>query len=179
MSAREIEYLRHGGRADFHETKRGGQTTFHGPGQLVAYPILDLKRYGLSARCYVSLLEDVIIKVCGRYGVKAIKTKNTGVWTSDVNKIAAIGVHMRRNVTSHGIALNVNTDLSFFDRIVACGLEDKRATSLEKEGVIGVGVDEVGTAFVEEMVKKLDGVDGVEAFREEEIKHFALEKDAT
>jgi lipoyl(octanoyl) transferase len=92
-------------------------------------------------------------------------TENTGVWTSPDDKIAAIGVHMRRNVTSHGVGLNVGTDLWWFDRIVACGLEGKRTTSFEKQGVgrerYG-SVADVGRVFVEEMAKRLEGVEGVE-----------------
>lgn len=89
-------------------------------------------------------------------------TENTGVWTSPDDKIAAIGVHMRRNVTSHGIGLNVNTDLWWFNRIVACGLEGKRTTSFEREGVSGKAVEEVGTSFVEEIMARLEGVGGME-----------------
>jgi lipoate-protein ligase B len=169
LSAEEIEYLKDGGRAEVVETQRGGQTTFHGPNQLVAYPVIDLKRHKLSARCYVSLLEDVLIRTCKRYGVEAFRTENTGVWTSQTNKIAAIGVHLRRNVTSHGIGLNCSTDLSFFDRIVACGLADKRATSLRKEGVEDVSVEDAGTAFAEELSMALDGVDGVKIMKKGEF----------
>lgn len=81
------------------------------------------------------LLEKSVIATAARYGVEAFTTENTGVWTSEEDKLAAVGVHMRRNVTSHGVGLNVSTDLGWFGRIVACGLEGKRATSLEKEGV--------------------------------------------
>jgi lipoate-protein ligase B len=179
LTTKEIEFLKDGGRADFEETKRGGQTTFHGPGQLVAYPIIDLKRHGLSTRCYVSLLEDVLIKLCKRYGVDAFKTENTGVWASQTDKIAAIGVHLRRNVTSHGIGLNNTTDLSFFNRIVACGLEDKRATSLEKEmgkqGLRPPHFEEVSIAYVEEMIGSLNGVDSYEIPMKEDFDDGMLE----
>lgn len=84
------------------------------------------------------------------------------MWTSPDDKIAAIGVHMRRNVTSHGIGLNVGTDLWWFDRIVACGLEGKRTTSFEREGVTGKSVDEVAERYVSEIVGRLRGVEGVE-----------------
>ena len=162
VDTQQQTYLRTHGRAEFHEALRGGQTTFHGPGQLVAYPIIDLKRHKLTPRCYVHFLEDVLIKTCGRYGLEAMRTEHTGVWTSPERKIAAIGVHLRRNVTSHGIGLNVSTDLWWFERIVACGLADKEATSFEREGVKHVSVKAVGDIFVEEFAKGLNGVDWVE-----------------
>ncbi|KAF2271070.1 lipoyltransferase [Lojkania enalia] len=142
VSCGQQEYLRANGRAEFVEAMRGGQTTFHGPGQLVAYPIIDLKTHRISPRDYVCVLEKSLIATCARYGIKAMTTEHTGVWTTPDDKIAAIGVHMRRHITSHGIGLNVNTDLWWFDRIVACGLEGKRATSFEKEGVKGKSVEE-------------------------------------
>lgn len=88
-------------------------------------------------------------------------TENTGVWTSEDDKIAAIGVHMRRNITSHGIGLNVHTDLGWFDRIVACGLEGKRTVNFESLGVKGKTVEEVGKVFIEEFGRGL-GVQGVD-----------------
>jgi lipoate-protein ligase B len=151
---------------------RGGQTTFHGPGQLVAYPILDLRTHKLSPRCYVAMLEKSLIATCARYGIEAMTTENTGVWTSEDDKIAAIGVHMRRNITSHGIGLNVNTDLWWFDRIVACGLEGKRATSFVKQGVEREDVDSVGKMFAEEVAAKLEGVEGVERVGKEEVERM-------
>ncbi|KAF2275947.1 lipoyltransferase [Westerdykella ornata] len=160
VSATQQAYLRASGRASFVEALRGGQTTFHGPGQLVAYPILDLRAHKLTPRSYVCLLEKALIATCKRYGIEAMTTENTGVWTTPDDKIAAVGVHMRRNVTSHGVGLNVSTDLWWFERIVACGLEGKRTTSFEREGVKGVGVDEVGRVFVEEVVGRLEGVEG-------------------
>ncbi|KAG0374015.1 hypothetical protein BGX24_010948 [Mortierella sp. AD032] len=119
--------------ADYVESLRGGEITFHGPGQLVAYPILDLKPIKLSVRCYVSYLEKSIIATCAELGVKAVTTENTGVWINDQKKIAAIGVHVQRYITSHGLALNCNTNLDFFNQIVACGLTGKETTSLSKE----------------------------------------------
>lgn len=154
-------YLEHSGQADFVEALRGGQTTFHGPGQLVAYPVIDLRAHKLTPREYVCLLEKSLIATCARYDIKAMTTEHTGVWTTPDDKIAAIGVHMRRHVTSHGVGLNVNTDLWWFGRIVACGLEGKRTTSFEREGVEGVEVGEVGRAFVGEIGERL-GLDAVE-----------------
>ncbi|KAI8358093.1 putative Lipoate-protein ligase [Mortierella sp. GBAus27b] len=115
------------------ETLRGGEITFHGPGQLVAYPILDLKPAKLSVRCYVSSLEKAIIATCAEWGIKAMTTKNTGVWINDDKKIAAIGVQIQRYITCHGLALNCNTNLDFFKEIVACGLVGKETTSLSRE----------------------------------------------
>ncbi|KAH7078913.1 hypothetical protein BKA63DRAFT_253966 [Paraphoma chrysanthemicola] len=175
VSIEQQEYLRANGRADFVEAMRGGQTTFHGPGQLVAYPIVDLRSHKLSPRCYVDMLEKCLIATCARYGIKAMTTENTGVWTSEDDKIAAIGVHMRRNITSHGIGLNVNTDLWWFDRIVACGLEGKRTTSFEKEGVVGKSVEDVGTVFAKEVAKRLKGVESVERVGQEEVEKMVQE----
>lgn len=155
VSAEQQEYLRANSTAEFVEAMRGGQTTFHGPGQLVAYPIIDLRRHKLTPRSYVCVLEKALIATCNRYGIKAMATEHTGVWTTPEDKIAAIGVHMRRNITSHGIGLNVNTDLWWFNRIVACGLEGKKATSFENEGVVGKSVEEVTDVFVKEFAKKL------------------------
>ncbi|KAF9572414.1 hypothetical protein EC968_009892 [Mortierella alpina] len=132
ISDQETARLRRLG-ATYVESLRGGEITFHGPGQLVAYPILDLKPVKLSVRCYVSYLEKAIIATCAQWGVKAITTENTGVWISDQKKIAAIGVHVQRYITSHGLALNCNTNLDFFKEIVACGLTGKETTSLARE----------------------------------------------
>jgi lipoyl(octanoyl) transferase 2 len=158
------------GRAEFHTALRGGQTTFHGPGQLVAYPILDLRRHDITPRCWVHLLESTVISTCTHYGVKTMRTENPGVWVDEMKKICALGVHLRRNVTSHGVGLNVGTELGWFGRIVACGLEGKGTTSLANEGVMPVPtVDEVAAVFVKTLSDGLDGVDGVEVIREAEI----------
>ncbi|KAK9464457.1 hypothetical protein V1512DRAFT_268271 [Lipomyces arxii] len=111
---------------------RGGQTTYHGPGQLVAYPVIDLKTYKMTAKCYVRALERSAIELLERFGLHAKTTENTGVWLTDQEKIASIGVHMRRHITSHGIAINAFTNLSYFDYIVACGLPEAQATSIKK-----------------------------------------------
>lgn len=160
------------GQADFHEALRGGQTTVHGPGQLVAYPVVDLKRHRLSARCYVHALESAVIRTCAQYGVATTRTENPGVWVAESKsgsgiekKICALGVHLRRNVSSHGIGLNVSTELGWFGRIVACGLEGKGTTSLLDQGVEGlggeVGVEEVAREFVRAMGEELKGVEAV------------------
>ena len=131
------------------ETLRGGQITFHGPGQLVIYPILDLKSVqskkwpkGLSVRCYVNVLEEATINTLKRFGIAGFRTDNPGVWVSEDKKIAALGLHLRRNITSYGVGLNIRTDLRYFDRIVACGLEGMKTTSVKQELWLGKSVDE-------------------------------------
>nr|POF05462.1 putative octanoyltransferase [Quercus suber] len=150
------------GTAQFHEALRGGQTTFHGPGQLVAYPILDLKQYGIRPRCYVNMLEQAVIATLQHYGLKGLRTENPGVWVSEDDKICALGVHLRRNITSHGIGLNVSTELGWFGRIVACGLEGKRTTNLQQEHhhrsrPFGstITVDDVANVFVRQFAAAL------------------------
>ncbi len=129
-----------------HEINRGGDVTYHGPGQLVGYPIVDLRSFSprLGAVDYVRKLEEVLIRACASYGIVTGRiAKRTGVWTlpggeTQTNrlperKIAAIGVHISRGITSHGFALNVKTDLRDFDLIVPCGIADRAVTSLEEE----------------------------------------------
>jgi lipoyl(octanoyl) transferase len=106
----------------FHRTDRGGDVTYHGPGQVIGYPILDLREWKRDVVAYVRGLEQVLIGALAEFGIEAGREKGaTGVWTSH-GKIAAIGVHISRWVTSHGFALNVDTDLSYFQYIVPCGL---------------------------------------------------------
>ena len=112
------------------------------------------------------LLESAIIDTCAVYGIGGFTTENPGVWTSAGDKIASVGVHLRRGIASHGIGLNVSTDLGWFERIVACGLVGKRATSFEREGVKGKGVEEVGRVFAERVRARLKYVDEVEAVSE-------------
>jgi lipoyl(octanoyl) transferase len=127
----------------FHETNRGGDVTYHGPGQLVGYPILDLKEWKRDVGAYVRGLEQTIIDTLADYGIAAGRIPNlAGVWTGE-RKIAAIGVHLSRWVTSHGFALNVNTDLSYFQYIVPCGLT-RPVTSMAREGAAGATLEEVG-----------------------------------
>ena len=133
---------------------RGGDVTFHGPGQLVAYPIFDLRSYEprIGAVEFVRRLEEVLIRTCGDFGIGTQRIKGlTGVWTYALRskpeaKIAAIGVHISRGVTTHGFALNVSTDLDFFSLIVPCGLTGRPVTSMQRELHKTITVEEVATA---------------------------------
>jgi len=125
------------------ETDRGGDVTYHGPGQLVGYPILDLKPDRMDVLRYLRDLEEVLIRVLTEFGIPGSRKNGyTGVWIED-RKIAAIGVKISRWVTYHGFALNVSTDLSAFDLIVSCGIRDVRVTSMERELGYSPGIEEV------------------------------------
>lgn len=135
-------------QATFYRINRGGDITYHGPGQLVVYPVLDLDKYGIGVKEYVSRLEDVIIHTVGELGVQCGRlTGATGVWLDadkpSARKICAIGVRVSRSVTMHGFALNVNTDLKYFSYINPCGFQDKGVTSLEKETGMPVSMEKV------------------------------------
>ncbi|MCJ1287341.1 hypothetical protein MMC26_006690 [Xylographa opegraphella] len=169
ITQEQITYLRAGGTAEFHPALRGGQTTYHGPGQLTGYVILSLEAHGLKPATFVRFLETSVIDTCKRYGVTGFTTENPGVWTSQEDKIASVGIHLRRNVASHGVGLNVTMDLKWFDRIVACGLVGKRATSLQKEGVAGVSVEDVAEVLAQCMAEGLENVEAVENIIEEEV----------
>ena len=130
------------------ETGRGGDVTFHGPGQLVGYPIVDLKPDRCDVHRYVRDLEEVLLRTVEPFGIDARRIAGrTGIWVGD-DKLAAIGVRISRWVTSHGFALNVSTDLSRFGLIVPCGIADKGVTSMEK--ILGrpVPMDEVAEAAI-------------------------------
>jgi lipoyl(octanoyl) transferase len=121
---------------EFYETSRGGDITYHGPGQIVGYPILNLGAIRRDVVWYVRTLEEAMIRGTAEFGITAARVAGkTGIWVPAGNteeKLAAIGVHISRWVTSHGFAYNVSTDLRFFDLIVPCGIADRKATSLEK-----------------------------------------------
>ncbi len=133
--------------AKFVQTDRGGDITYHGPGQLVVYPIIDLDNFGLFVKSFVEKLEDIIIDTMAEYGIQCGRLNGApGVWLTDrkiPEKICAIGIRIIKNITMHGIALNVNTNLSYFDFINPCGFTDKGATSLSKELKTSVNIDEV------------------------------------
>jgi len=129
--------------ADFVETDRGGDITFHGPGQIVGYPILDLRRWAADVHAYLRALEEVLILALGRFGIEAGREAGyTGVWHPD-GKIAAIGVRVSRWVTSHGFALNVTTDLDYFRRIVPCGIVGRRVSSMASVVEAPISLDRV------------------------------------
>jgi lipoyl(octanoyl) transferase len=126
-------------QATFYKINRGGDITYHGPGQLVGYPILDLDNFFTDIHRYMRLLEEAIIRTCADYGIVAGRIEGlTGVWLDHEQKIrprkiCAMGVKASRWVTMHGFALNVNTDLSYFGNIIPCGIDDKAVTSMQLE----------------------------------------------
>jgi len=133
----------------YYPTNRGGDITFHGPGQVVGYPILDLERFYRDIGKYLRALEEVIILTLSHYGISGERSQGeTGVWIDPeikikARKICAMGVRCSRWVTMHGFALNVNTDLSYFNSIVPCGIPDKQVTSLSKELGADLDMEEV------------------------------------
>ena len=135
--------------AKFYKINRGGDITYHGPGQIVGYPILDLENFFTDIHEYLRRLEEVVILCLAEYGIKGERSKGeTGVWldvgTPFARKICALGVRASRWVTMHGFAFNVNTDLGYFDNMIPCGIKDKAVTSLNVElGLKEVPVEEV------------------------------------
>ncbi len=140
--------------------ERGGDITYHGPGQLIAYPIIDLQSHGLGVKGYIDLLEESVIGLLAEYGVKGERVKGaTGVWlgagTPREHKICAIGVKVTRGVTMHGFALNVNTDLSAFQAINPCGFIDKGVTSLALELGNPLDMSEVKMKLTDHLFRNL------------------------
>jgi lipoyl(octanoyl) transferase len=157
LSAHDVELF---------DTGRGGDVTYHGPGQLVGYPILDLRPDRCDVHRYVRDLEEVLIRVAADYGFTATRVPGfSGAWVKE-EKLAAIGVRISRWITSHGFALNVNTDLDFFNLIVPCGIADKGVTSLARLRGEPVSMDEVmtrtATRFAEVFDRQLDPTDTAE-----------------
>jgi len=159
-----------GAEVEIVETDRGGKSTYHGPGQLVCYPILDLKRHGQDVKRYCRDLEEALIRALAPLGVKATRIEGlTGIWVDDPpRKIASIGIHVAKWVTTHGYALNVDLDPApFTEWITACGLEDTAFTTIAREVGRPVSVEEVrphaiaaledvfGLAFEEQPVREL------------------------
>lgn len=145
------------GRLDVevYQVDRGGEVTYHGPGQLVGYPIINLRSSGLGPLNYVRALERTIVSVLAQFGIAATSDdRPTGVWVGDA-KIAAIGVRVSRGTTMHGFALNVNPNLSYFDHIVPCGMSDVKATSMAEQGV-DVTVSDVVDVLVAEFTRVLE-----------------------
>ncbi|MEE1961052.1 lipoyl(octanoyl) transferase LipB [Allomuricauda taeanensis] len=158
--------------ATFYKINRGGDITYHGPGQIVGYPILDLDNFFTDIHKYLRFLEEMVILTLGEYGLKAERSEGeTGVWldvgTPFARKICAMGVRASRWVTMHGFALNVNADLGYFDLMIPCGIKDKAVTSLNVElGQKEVDVEEVkakllkhfAALFEAELIRETAGV---------------------
>jgi len=139
--------------AEFHQINRGGDITYHGPGQLVVYPVFDLEQFFSDIHKYMRYLEESVIRVLADYGIKGERIAGlTGVWMVEdaPRKIAAFGVKCSRWVTMHGIGFNVNTDLSYFDQIIPCGIDDKQVTSVARELGHEVTMQEIKMDFLRE-----------------------------
>lgn len=146
---------------DVVEVERGGDVTYHGPGQLVGYPIIDLRNYKQDLHWYLRTLEQALIEALGYLGIRGETRKGlTGVWTRG-RKIASIGIHVKQWVTWHGFALNVTTDLSDFDRIVPCGIPGVVMTSVERERGAG-SKEQLWQESVSAVVKGFESVLGIE-----------------
>ena len=157
--------------AKFYKINRGGDITYHGPGQIVGYPILDLDNFFTDIHKYLRLLEEMVILTLANYGLKGERSKGeTGVWldvgTPFARKICAMGVRASRWVTMHGFALNVNTDLGYFDLMIPCGIKDKAVTSLNVElGQKEVDIDEIK----QKLLQHFEGLFEAELVREETV----------
>lgn len=142
--------------AEFYHINRGGDITYHGPGQITGYPILDLDNFDLSIKNYVFGLEEALIRVLNNYGIVGARSKGeTGVWLDvdmpvKARKIGAIGARISSLVTMHGFALNVNTNLDYYDFIVPCGIQNKGVTSIQKELGKAIEMDEVKELLLQE-----------------------------
>ena len=167
------EFLKSKGASLF-RINRGGDITYHGPGQLVAYPILDLDNFKISIKDYIAMLEEVVIATLSEFGISAGRLEGaTGVWLDPDNnvrarKICAIGVRTSHWVSMHGFALNLSTDLSFFEYIVPCGIAGKSVTSLETESGSRVDVDKVKV----KLLNNFGGVFGMEITSEDDHGSF-------
>lgn len=154
---------------------RGGDITYHGPGQIVGYPIIDLNDWEKDTHKYLRALEEILIQVCAEYGLQAERNpKYTGVWIED-RKIAAIGIKVSRWISMHGFAFNVNTDLSLFNGIIPCGINNKEVTSLQKELDREVDLQEVKLKILNHALEifeydNLETVDADKLFANELIK---------
>ncbi len=148
--------------ATYYQIDRGGDITYHGPGQLVGYPIIDLEYFGISLKRYIEMIEESIILTLTHYDIQATRLEGaTGVWLDVDNpettrKICAIGVKASRYVTMHGFALNVNTDLSYFNHINPCGFVDKGVTSIWKEKSEKIDFDELKALCAQSFAKVFD-----------------------
>ncbi len=130
------------------QTDRGGDVTYHGPGQLVGYPIINLKRIGLGVKSYVDHIESLLIAVLHDHNIDAhTKKGKPGVWIDD-KKIGSIGIRVSHGVTTHGFSLNVNTDMNYFSNIISCGIDDVSMTSMEKELGTELFIDDIKQSII-------------------------------
>ncbi len=142
-------------KAQYFHIDRGGDITYHGPGQLVGYPVFDLDTIDVSVKNFVYGIEETLIKTVAAYGIKTSRLENAaGVWVDagvpgKARKIAAIGMKIHNRISMHGFALNVNTDLNYFSYIIACGLKDKGVTSMEKETGKKIGLNRVKSTVLQ------------------------------
>ena len=146
--------------AEFVATNRGGLITFHGPGQLVVYPILNLADFPetkKSIKKFVCILENTVIELCKEFGIKSSSRLDSfpGVWIENDRKIAAIGIHCSRYVTMHGISLNCNVDLKWYENIVPCGIENKTVTSLSQELQQNITPEDVIEPFIKHFKQQI------------------------
>jgi len=151
----------HKAETTFYKINRGGDITYHGPGQLVAYPILDLEQFFTDIHKYLRFLEEAVINTIAHYGIKGGRYEGyTGVWIDadkpSARKICAMGVRCSRWVTMHGLALNVNTNLAYFKNIVPCGIDDKDVTSIAREIGYEVDFNEVSNILKNEIAKQFE-----------------------
>ena len=136
---------------EIHQSDRGGDVTYHGPGQLVGYPIFNLEKRGLGVRNYVYKLEEMIINTLKEFDIKSTRNPDyPGVWVGN-NKIAALGIRLHKDVSMHGFALNVNPDLRHYDGILACGIQNRGITSIQQEIHSNISVATVMTVVVRQM----------------------------
>lgn len=150
-----IEYLQKN-NISVYDIDRGGDITYHGPGQIVGYPIIDLSNWEKDTHKYLRALEEIIIKTCSDYGISATRNpEHTGVWIEQ-RKIAAIGIKVSRWITMHGFAFNVNTDLNLYNGIIPCGIDDKDVTSLSRELESEVEIESVKSTILKYVAEIFD-----------------------
>lgn len=160
------EYLAEN-KISVYDIDRGGDITYHGPGQIVGYPIINLEYWQKDTHKYLRALEETIIETCAEYGITAGRVpKYTGVWIED-RKIAAIGIKVTRWVTMHGFAFNINTDLSFFKGIIPCGISDKDVTSIRRELKKDIDIEQTKTKLLSNFGKLFGYTDVTQVTKEE------------
>ncbi|CCH41621.1 Octanoyltransferase [Wickerhamomyces ciferrii] len=176
LSQESIDNLKQNTGYDFVQTDRGGEITFHNPGQVVIYPIVDLRDFKkLTIKCFVSLIEDAVIEMLRKNGIKSEKTANTGVWIDEDTKISSIGLQVRRSITFHGVSLNVSNEIPKIEEsgLVFCGLPGKSQTSMKQLGV-DISMADASRQLVRQIASKL-GVEQVETI---ELDNLELHTDS-